>query len=164
MAGIAVVILLTGSENALQGLQNLITVTAFPFAIILVLICVSFLKELRTDPMVIRQQYARTAVENAVHHGVNDFGDNFALAIEPTDPSSEYATGADFDSAAPEVTDWYVRRDEDGNEVSYDYQLGEYTDEIPVVPAPEDAPGWIRTRARALVLVRQRVEPSRMVL
>lgn len=142
MAGIAVVILLTGSENALQGLQNLITVTAFPFAIILVLICVSFLKELRTDPMVIRQQYARTAVENAVHHGVNDFGDNFALAIEPTDPSSEYATGADFDSAAPEVTDWYVRRDEDGNEVSYDYQLGEYTDEIPVVPAPEDAP-WV---------------------
>lgn len=140
MAGIAVVILLTGSENALQGLQNLITVTAFPFAIILVLICVSFLKELRTDPMVIRQQYARTAVENAVHHGVNDFGDNFALAVEPTDPSSEYATGADFDSAAPEVTDWYVRRDEDGNEVSYDYQLGEYTDEIPVVPAPEDAP------------------------
>lgn len=85
MAGIAVVILLTGSENALQGLQNLITVTAFPFAIILVLICVSFLKELRTDPMVIRQQYARTAVENAVHHGVNDFGDNFALAVEPTD-------------------------------------------------------------------------------
>lgn len=142
MAGIAVVILLTGSENALQGLQNLITVTAFPFAIILVLICVSFLKELRTDPMVIRQQYARTAVENAVHHGVNDFGDNFALAVEPTDPSSEYATGADFDSAAPEVTDWYVRRDEDGNEVSYDYQLGEYTDEIPVVPAPEDAP-WV---------------------
>lgn len=142
MAGIAVVILLTGSENALQGLQNLITVTAFPFAIILVLICISFLKELRTDPMVIRQQYARTAVENAVHHGVNDFGDNFALAVEPTDPSSEYATGADFDSAAPEVTDWYVRRDEDGNEVSYDYQLGEYTDEIPVVPAPEDAP-WV---------------------
>ena len=73
---------------------------------------------------------------------INDFGDNFALAVEPTDPSSEYATGADFDSAAPEVTDWYVRRDEDGNEVSYDYQLGEYTDEIPVVPAPEDAP-WV---------------------
>lgn len=142
MAGIAVVILLTGSENALQGLQNLITVTAFPFAIILILICVSFLKELRTDPMVIRQQYARTAVENAVHHGVNDFGDNFALAVEPTEPTSEYATGADFDSAAPEVTDWYIRRDEDGNEVSYDYQLGEYTDEIPAVPAPEDAP-WV---------------------
>lgn len=26
--------------------------------------------------------------------------------------------------------------------MSYDYQLGEYTDEIPVVPAPEDAP-WV---------------------
>lgn len=142
MAGIAVVILLTGSENALQGLQNLITITALPFAVVLVLICVSFLKELRTDPMVIRQQFARAAVENAVHQGVHDYGDNFALTVEPTDPSSEYATGADFDSAAPEVTDWYIRRDEEGNEVSYDYALGEYTDEIPVVEAPEDAP-WL---------------------
>lgn len=137
MAGIAVVILLTGSENALQGLQNLITVTALPFSIILILICIAFLKELRSDPMAIRQQFAEVAVENAVHQGVSEHGDNFALKVEKTTPTSDYATGADFDSTASEVTDWYVRRDEEGNEVGYDYEKGEYTGEIPVVEAPQ---------------------------
>lgn len=136
MAGIAVVILMTGSENALQGLQNLITITALPFSIILILICIAFLKELRTDPMTIRQKFAAVAVENAVLQGVSEHGDNFALKVEKTQPTSDYATGADFDSTASEVTDWYVRRDEEGNEVDYDYKTGEYTGEIPIVEAP----------------------------
>ena len=29
--------------------------------------------------------------------------------------------GADFDSSAPEVTEWYRRTDEDGRPVAYDY-------------------------------------------
>lgn len=129
MAGIAVVILLTGNENALQGLQNLITITALPFSIILILMCFALLKELRNDPLTIRQEFAQTAVEKAVVHGVTDHGDNFMLAIEPTEPSSEYATGADFDSTADENTDWYVRTDEDGNPVDFDYVQGVYLNE-----------------------------------
>ncbi len=82
MAGIAVVILLFGGRNALQGLQNLVVITALPFA----------------------------------------------LAVEPTDESDERATGGDFDSTAPEVTEWYTRTDEDGNPVEYDYGKGEYVE------------------------------------
>ncbi|MEE1652047.1 BCCT family transporter [Brachybacterium sp. J144] len=129
MAGIAVVILLFGGQNALQGLQNLIVITALPFAVVLVLMAVALVKELRHDPMAIRDHYQEAAIENAVKHGVAEYGDHFALAIEPTAPDSEYATGGEFDSTAPEVTEWYARTDEDGNPVEYDYEAGAYLDE-----------------------------------
>ena len=126
MSGIAVVILLFGGENALNGLQNLVVVTALPFAFILVLMAVDLVKELRHDPMAIRDHFQEVAIENAVKHGVAEYGDHFALAIEPTAPDSEYATGAEFDSTAPEVTEWYARTDEEGNPVEHDYETGEY--------------------------------------
>lgn len=126
MAGIAVVILLAGGQNALQGLQNLITITALPFAVIIIAMCVALYKEMRTDPLMIRTRYAGAAVAKAVRHGVQEHGDNFALAIEPTDAESPYATGGDFDSTADDVIDWYVRRDEDGNVIDYDYETGTY--------------------------------------
>ena len=128
MAGIAVVILLFGGQNALQGLQNLIVVSALPFAVVLVLMAVALVKELRNDPMTIREHYQEAAVENAVKAGVAEYGDHFALAIEPTAPDSEYATGGEFDSTAPEVTEWYARTDEDGNPIDYDYERGVYLD------------------------------------
>jgi choline-glycine betaine transporter len=69
MAGIAVVILLAGGEDALQGLQNFITVTALPFAVVLVLMAVALLRELRTDPYTIRDDFQEQALSNAVVHG-----------------------------------------------------------------------------------------------
>ncbi|WP_270408844.1 BCCT family transporter [Brachybacterium paraconglomeratum] len=128
MAGIAMVILLFGGQNALQGLQNLIVISALPFAVVLVLMAVALVKELRNDPMTIREHYQEAAVENAVKAGVAEYGDHFALAIEPTAPDSEYATGGEFDSTAPEVTEWYARTDEDGNPIDYDYERGVYLD------------------------------------
>ncbi len=129
MAGIAVVILLSGGSNALQGLQNFITVTALPFAVILIGMCVALVKELRNDPFVIRNQFARAAVSNAVRSGVQKYGDNFRIPVEETDADSEYAAGADFDSTAEEHTEWYTRTDEDGNPVDFDYETGEYIEE-----------------------------------
>ncbi|ASK67038.1 choline transporter [Brachybacterium avium] len=140
MAGIAVVILLFGGENALKGLQNLIVVTALPFAVILILMVVALVRELRNDPMVIRDHYQEMAVENAVKVGVAEYGDHFALSVEPTSTDSEFATGAEFDSTAAEVTDWYVRTDEEGNPVEYDYETGRYLTESSAEqpgPAPE---------------------------
>lgn len=133
MAGIAVVILLAGGRNALQGLQNLITVTALPFAVIIVLMCIALIRELRHDPAAIRSFYEDQAISNAVLQGVREHGDNFALAIEPTADDSDYATGAEFDSTATEVTEWYARTDEEGHAVGYDYETGEYTDDDPTV-------------------------------
>lgn len=133
MAGIAVVILLAGGKNALQGLQNLITVTALPFAVIIVLMCIALVRELRHDPASIRHYYAEEAVSNAVIHGVREYGDNFALTVEPTDDDSDYATGGKFNSTAAEVTEWYARTDEEGHAVGYDYESGRYVDDDPSV-------------------------------
>lgn len=127
MAGIAVVILLAGGENALQGLQNFITVTALPFAVIIIAMCVALIRELRNDPYIIRQHYAQSAVYNAVREGVSTYGDNFRLNVEETEEGNEYAAGAEFDSTAEEHTEWYQRTDEDGNPVEFDYGKGEYT-------------------------------------
>lgn len=128
MAGIAVVILLMGGKTALSGLQNLVTISALPFSAIMVLMCFALVKELRNDPMMIRAHYEQTAIANAVRYGIEEHGDNFELSIEAVDPQSDRGVGNDFDSTAEEYTDWYVRTDEDGNPVEYDYEQGAYID------------------------------------
>lgn len=129
MAGIAVVMLLTGGDTALTGLQNLITVTALPFTVVLVLMAVALQRELANDPFAIRDRYQRAAVEKATVRGLVQYGDDFAFTVERTPPGSWYAAGEGFDSTAAAITDWYRRTDEDGNPVDYDYVLGEYPDE-----------------------------------
>ena len=79
--------------------------------------------------MCIRDRYERAALPKAVRHGIEDHGDDFTLAVEPVPTGSQYAVGAEFDSTAAEVTDWYRRTDEDGNPVDYDYATGEYLEE-----------------------------------
>ena len=133
MMGIAVVMLLVGGNTALQGLQNLIIVSALPFAIILLLMMVAFAKDLHTDPMMIRQEYAEQAIENAVKAGIDEHGDDFALTVEKA--ADGHGAGEDFDSYGSEVTDWYQRHDEEGEPVDYDYKAGEYADGW----VPEDA-------------------------
>lgn len=127
MAGIAVVMLLVGGQNALTGLQNMITVTALPFTLIIFGMVVAFHKDLRSDPYILRDTYQRWALDKAVRHGVDEHGDDFMLSVEKADGANEaWATAADFDSTAPEYTEWYQRTDEDGNPVDYDYATGEY--------------------------------------
>jgi hypothetical protein len=47
-------------------------------------LCVSLAKDLSHDPLIVRSKYARDAVHEAVVAGVTEHGDDFALAIEPT--------------------------------------------------------------------------------
>ncbi|MCP1390021.1 BCCT family transporter [Corynebacterium sp. B5-R-101] len=63
MMGIAIVMLLTGGEDVLTGLQNLTILSALPFCIVLLVMMVAFIKDLRSDPMFIRRAYARAAVK-----------------------------------------------------------------------------------------------------
>ncbi|MBF4994785.1 BCCT family transporter [Arthrobacter gandavensis] len=126
MMGIAVVMLLVGGNEALSGLQNLIIVSALPFAIILALMMVAFTRDLQTDPLIIRREYATAALEQAVRTGIDEHGDDFAIAVKRA-PDGQGA-GAEFDSHDKTVTDWYQRRDEDGQPVDYDYGSGEYAD------------------------------------
>ena len=126
MSGIAVVMLLLGDATALEGLQQLVIVTAVPFAFVMLLAIVAWFRDLRTDPHTMRHKYAQAVMDNAVVDGVDRFGDDFALAVVETAPGE--GAGAIIDSEAEDYTDWYKRTDEYGNPVGYDYETGEWAD------------------------------------
>lgn len=126
MMGIAVVMLLTGGEEVLSGLQNLTILAALPFSVVLLVMMVAFIKDLHSDPMFIRRAYARTAVENAVVRGIEEHGDDFEISVEHAEEGR--GAGSDFDSAADRYTEWYQRTDEDGENVDYNFETGEWAD------------------------------------
>src|SRR5690606_1914572 len=96
MAGIAVVMLTLGEASALRGLQSLVIITAVPFAVVMLLAVVAWFRELATDPHTLRQQYAETAVRDAVVRGIDAYDDDFALQVVRTAPGE--GAGAAVDS------------------------------------------------------------------
>ncbi|RRD46545.1 BCCT family transporter [Tessaracoccus sp. OH4464_COT-324] len=139
MAGIAAVMLLLAGRDALQGLQNLIVVTALPFSAILILMAVALMRELRRDPMMIRDRFGKLAVDQAVRQGLEKHGDDFVLGVESAAPGS--GVGTSFDTSAEEYTRWYQRTDFDGSPVEYDYETGTYADEAEPDDQPQARPG-----------------------
>ena len=105
LGAIAVVMMLAGGDDALAGMQNLVTVSALPFAIVVSFLMVAFYRDLLNDPALIRDRFARSAVRKAVIHGIHQHGDDFALRVEHA-PGNR-AAGDEFDSHAPAVTEWY---------------------------------------------------------
>ncbi|GAA4283307.1 BCCT family transporter [Brevibacterium daeguense] len=126
MGGIALVMLLLGDESALQGLQSLVIITAVPFAVIMILIIIAWIRELRTDPHTLRQQYAEAAVRKAVVAGVDRYDDDFSLHVVRAEPGE--GAGAEIDSTHADYTEWYQRTDENGEPVEFDFQTGEWAD------------------------------------
>ena len=86
---VAAVMLLAGGEDALTGLQTITIVAALPFVVIMIALAAALVRELRTDPMVVRRRYGEEAVEQAVIAGVTEHGDDFVLSIEAVDPEPE---------------------------------------------------------------------------
>ncbi|WP_083959357.1 BCCT family transporter [Streptoalloteichus hindustanus] len=60
---VAAVMLLVGGSDALTGLQNMTIIAAAPFVVIMVALCVSLAKDLRTDPLVRRQEQVAAVVD-----------------------------------------------------------------------------------------------------
>jgi choline-glycine betaine transporter len=88
MAAVAAVMLLVGGEDALSGLQTITIVAALPFVLVMVGLAVALVKDLRTDPLMVRQKYAAEAMENAVIAGVTEHGDDFVIAVD-RDPAAD---------------------------------------------------------------------------
>jgi choline/carnitine/betaine transport len=88
MGAVAAVMLLVGGEDALTGLQTITIIAALPFLLVMIGLAVALVKDLRTDPKVVRRQYAAEAVNNAVVTGVTQHGDDFVIAVEK-DPQAE---------------------------------------------------------------------------
>ncbi len=125
LAGIAIVMLLIGGDQALDGLQNLVIVSALPFALVLFMMLFAFAKDLKTDPMMIRHAYSEHALDEAVQSGVREHGDDFGISIRRAEEGR--GAGYDFDSGSEEYTSWYQRHDEDGNPIDYEYKQGSFS-------------------------------------
>ncbi|GAB3712494.1 BCCT family transporter [Nocardiopsis oceani] len=126
MSGIAIVMLLLGDAMALEGLQQLVIVTAVPFALVLLAAIIAWFRELRTDPLALRMRYVETAVNNAVTEGVDLYGDDFSLKVVGSRPGG--GAGAAIDSTDGSYTEWYQRTNEEGEPVGYDFATGEWAD------------------------------------
>ncbi|MEV4736632.1 MULTISPECIES: BCCT family transporter [unclassified Microbacterium] len=87
---IAAVLLVTGEEGSgLRSLQNVTIIAALPFAVIMAFMMVAFMKDLRRDPMILRERYARAAVRHSVMAGLEEYGDDFALVPVEYDHSED---------------------------------------------------------------------------
>jgi len=83
---VAAVMLLVGGEDALSGLQNLTIVAALPFLVVMVGLAVALVRDLSSDPLIVRRAYAVAAVEQAIVAGVTEHGDDFTLTFEEAAP------------------------------------------------------------------------------
>jgi choline/carnitine/betaine transport len=90
---VASVMLLVGGSNALTGLQSITIVAALPFVVVMLGLCISLMKDLRSDPLMVRRKYAAEAVEQAVVTGVTAHGNDFVISVE-NDPenSADWST------------------------------------------------------------------------
>lgn len=106
LALIASALLVAGGQATLSGLQQLMVVSALPFAFVVIGIMFSWARDLSTDPYIIRRRYARAAIAQGVRRGIDEYGDDFVFGASEV-PSHEGA-GAGFDSQDPSLTEWYV--------------------------------------------------------
>ena len=143
LSGIAIVMLLVGGDDALAGMQNLVIVSALPFAVIMAFMMVALYRDLRNDPATLRTRFALSAVEKAVSTGLAEHGDNFALQVEHAE--GHRAAGDSFDSHDPAITEWYRQTDENGDETDFQYKsrwvssaVDDIVDQTPQGEAPWD--------------------------
>jgi hypothetical protein len=68
-------------------------VAALPFVLVMVGLAVALVKDLSNDPMVVRREYAREAVDAAVVTGVTEHGDDFVLQVDRDPAADDKHTG-----------------------------------------------------------------------
>ncbi|HIT76084.1 MAG TPA: BCCT family transporter, partial [Candidatus Avipropionibacterium avicola] len=91
LVGAIAAVLLVSDEagRGLSSLQNATIVAALPFAVIMLFMMIAFLKDLRRDPLILRDHYVRTAVRHGVRAGLEQHGDDFALVPTQYDHSTD---------------------------------------------------------------------------
>jgi choline/carnitine/betaine transport len=100
VGAIAAVLLVAGGEDGagLSALQNVTIIAALPFAIIMAFIMIAFLKDLRRDPLILRDQYAERLVRHSVRNGLEEYGDDFALVPAAYDHSKDDLAWVEHDA------------------------------------------------------------------
>jgi choline-glycine betaine transporter len=91
MGAIAAIMLAIGAtqagegeeDTALTGIQQITIISAAPFALVMVALCIGLAKDLHNDPLMRRDRRAVAAVEQAVEHGTKTYGDQFVVSVKP---------------------------------------------------------------------------------
>lgn len=83
VGAVAAVMLLAGGDHpaaALNGLKNITIVSALPFVLVMLLLCVAIWKDLSRDPLVLQGKIAQEVLEQSVVEGVDRHeGGHFSL-------------------------------------------------------------------------------------
>ena len=111
MGAVAAIMLLVGGADALEGLESLTILVAAPFVLIMVLLCVSFVRDLHRDPQVLRDRKGADLVDRAVGYGTHRYGDHFTLRVQAVPGARPRhrarggsATASSDDGAGPQTT------------------------------------------------------------
>lgn len=102
---VAVIMLIAGGSDALSGLQAITIIAGLPFVLVMIGMCVALVRDLHSDPMVVRGNYARKAIEKAVVDGVEQHGDDFTLAVDRSAPGEGVGSLVEVPVTAEEIVD-----------------------------------------------------------
>lgn len=82
---VAAIMLMVGSGqgDALTGLQNLTILAAAPFVLVMLFMCAALMRDLRRDPLIVRDEMATEAVQLAVIEGHTKYDGEFELRVGP---------------------------------------------------------------------------------
>jgi choline/carnitine/betaine transport len=94
---VAAVMLTVGGQDALTGLQTITIVAALPFVVIMIGLVVALMKDLRSDPLMVRRSRGEVAVAQAVVTGVTKHGD-FEIAVLPAAENQPSSNGPAVDT------------------------------------------------------------------
>ncbi|WP_313810434.1 BCCT family transporter [Glutamicibacter sp.] len=124
MGIVAAVMLMAGGNKpaeALNGLKNITIVSALPFVLVMLLLCVAIWKDLSRDPLILQDRVVREVLEKSVSDGVDRHdGSEFSLmtaGIPIVQKASEPQIQIEADSGELEILDAEL---DEGNTTSVD--------------------------------------------
>ncbi|XRQ10398.1 BCCT family transporter [Actinomadura welshii] len=88
---VAAIMLVIGGDEALNGIQNITFIGALPFTLVLILLCFSLAKDVRSDPMMQRQNKGAEVLEGAVVTGTERHDGEFELVTQPAPDDPDQA-------------------------------------------------------------------------
>ncbi|MBB5748511.1 BCCT family transporter [Micrococcus sp. TA1] len=116
VGGAAAAMLLAGGDEpaeALNGIKNITIVSALPFVLVMLLLCVAIWKDLRRDPLMLQDRIARQVLEDSVSIAVEKHPDSgFGLVTEAIAIQAARPRDADHDGV-PDRLDAPVPAPED---------------------------------------------------
>ncbi|GAA0977656.1 BCCT family transporter [Nocardioides aquaticus] len=88
---VAAIMLAVGGNDALSGLQRVTVVASVPFVLVILALCLSLYRDLRHDPIIVRERAGVALVEVAVTSGADRHDGGFELVTAPSEEGVEVA-------------------------------------------------------------------------